>query len=131
MLISSARFVLIFSKCVANPHVSKLLFYTYLHFFPSRINTSDRLQLYTDTDTDTANLFIVSSGVYIVKYIFKSWNNQPLKLSYKSYKMDILVHKHIIGNILGTFLIQYLMINNTLWHLICSRLFHILGTYEG
>ncbi len=37
----------------------------------------------TDTDTDTDNVFIVSSGVYIVKYIFKSWNNQQLKLSYK------------------------------------------------
>ncbi len=29
----------------------------------------------TDTDTDTDIFFIVSSGVYIVKYIFKSWNN--------------------------------------------------------
>ncbi len=37
----------------------------------------------TDTDTDTDNVFIVSSGVYIVKYIFKSWNNQQPKLSYK------------------------------------------------
>ncbi len=37
----------------------------------------------TDTDTDTENYFIVSSGVYIVKYIFKSWNNQQLKLSCK------------------------------------------------
>ncbi len=35
------------------------------------------------TDTDNTNVFIVSSGVYIVKYIFKSWNNQQLKLSYK------------------------------------------------
>ncbi len=39
------------------------------------------LGFYTDTDTD--NIFIVSSGVYIVKYIFNSWNNQQLKLSYK------------------------------------------------
>ncbi len=38
---------------------------------------------FTDTDTDTDNFVIVSSGVYIVKYIFKSWNNQQLKLSYK------------------------------------------------
>ncbi len=37
--------------------------------------------IYYDTDTD--NYFIVSSGVYIVKYIFKSWNNQQVKLSYK------------------------------------------------
>ncbi len=37
----------------------------------------------TDTDTDTDNFFNVSSGVYIVKYIFKSWNNQQLKLCYK------------------------------------------------
>ncbi len=36
----------------------------------------------TDTDTDTDNFFIVSSGVYIVKYIFKSWNNQQLVLRY-------------------------------------------------
>ncbi len=46
-----------------------------------------KYQLYNDTDTDndtdTYNIFIVSSGVYIVKYIFKSWNNQLLKLSYK------------------------------------------------
>ncbi len=34
-------------------------------------------------DTDTDNFFIVSSGVYTVKYIFKIWNNQQLKLSYK------------------------------------------------
>ncbi len=33
--------------------------------------------------TDTNNCFMVPSGVYIVKYIFKSWNNQQLKLSYK------------------------------------------------
>ncbi len=31
----------------------------------------------------TDNYFIVYSGVHIVKYIFKSWNNQKLKLSYK------------------------------------------------
>ncbi len=37
----------------------------------------------TDTDTDTDNFFIFSSGVYIVKYILKCWNNQQLKLSYK------------------------------------------------
>ncbi len=34
-------------------------------------------------DTDTDNCFIVATGVYIVKYIFKSWNIQQLKLSYK------------------------------------------------
>ncbi len=40
--------------------------------------------IYTDTDTDTDNCFIVSSGVYKCNiYIFKSWNNQQLKLSYK------------------------------------------------
>ncbi len=33
---------------------------------------------YTDTDTDTDNFVIVSSGICIVKYIFKSWNNQQL-----------------------------------------------------
>ncbi len=37
----------------------------------------------TDTGTDIDNMFIVSFGVYIVKYIFKSWNNQQLNLSYK------------------------------------------------
>ncbi len=43
--------------------------------------TKNNASVYTDTDTD--NFFIVSSGVDIVKYIFKSWNNQQLKLSYK------------------------------------------------
>ncbi len=39
--------------------------------------------LYTDTDTDTDNCLLSPLVFRNVKYIFKSWNNQQLKLSYK------------------------------------------------
>ncbi len=52
----------------------------YVEYFCLFLENMSTYDYDIDSDIDNA---IVSSGVYIVKYIFKSWNNQQLKLSYE------------------------------------------------